>query len=89
MLKRIHRFVQMSARQVEVNARCLQVGMAEQYLDRGQIGAIFQQVRGKTVPQHVGTHALLDARVLCRIVADIPDRLIGQVVPVLSWLTRK
>jgi|HubBroStandDraft_6_1064221.scaffolds.fasta_scaffold3469052_1 hypothetical protein len=38
MLERIDRLVQMPARQVQVDAGCLQVGMAEQYLDRGQIG---------------------------------------------------
>ena len=89
MLERIDCFVQMPARQVQVDAGCLEIGMAEQYLDRSQIGTVLQQVRGKTMPQHVGTHALFDTRVLCRIVADIPDRLIGQVIRVLSWLTWK
>jgi hypothetical protein len=41
MLERIDRLVQMPARQVQVNAGRLQVGMAEQYLDRGQIGPVF------------------------------------------------
>lgn len=89
MLERIDRLIQMPARQVQVNARRLQVGMAEQYLDRSQIGAVLQQVRGKTMPQHMGAHALFDASVLGRIVAEIPDRLVGQVVPALSWLTWK
>ena len=50
MLQRVDRLVQMPARQVQVNARRLQVGIAEQNLDRGQIGAVLQQVCGKTVP---------------------------------------
>ena len=41
------------------------------------------------MPQHVGAHALVDARVLGRIVADMPDSLVSQVLPVLLWLTRK
>ena len=49
MLERIDRLVQMPARQVQVNGRRLQVGMAQQYLDRGRIGPVLQQVRGKTV----------------------------------------
>ncbi len=45
-------------------------GMAKQFLDYAQVGAIFQQMRGKAVAQHVGSHrarytsalhALLDA----------------------------
>lgn len=63
--------------------------MAEQYLDRGQIGPVLQQVCGKIVPPHVRAHALVDARVLGRIVADIPDGFVGQVIAVLLWLTRK
>ena len=77
MLERIDRLVQMPARQVQVNARRLQVGMSEQYLDRGQIGPVLQQVRSKTVSQHVGAHTLLNACVLGRIVADIPDSFVG------------
>ena len=46
-------------------------------------------MRGKTVPQHVRTHALFDARVLRRIVADVPDRFVGQVLAFGSWLTGK
>jgi hypothetical protein len=41
------------------------------------------------VAQHVRTHALFDTRVLCRIVADMPDRFVGQVVAIRSWLTGK
>ena len=89
MLKGIDRLLQMPARQVQVDARSLQVGVAEQYLDRCQIGAILQQVRGKTVPQHVRTHTPVNARVLSRIIADVPDRFVGQVVTVVSRLTWK
>ena len=47
------------------------------------------QVRGKTVPQHVWTHTPLNARMLWRIIADVPDSFVGQVVTVVSWLTWK
>ena len=89
MLKGIDRLLQMPPRQVQVDARSLQVGVAEQYLDRRQIGAILQQVRGKTVPQHVRTHTSVNARVPCRIIADVPDSFVGQVVSLVSWLTWK
>src|SRR5258708_2980941 len=89
MFERIDRLLQVAARQMEVDARSLQIGVAEQYLDRCQISAVLQQVRGKAVPQHVRTHALLDARVPRRIVADMPDSFVGQVLAVRSWLTGK
>ena len=50
MLERIDRLLQMAARQMEVDARSLQVSVAEQHLDRRQISAVLQQVRGKAVP---------------------------------------
>lgn len=50
MLEWIDRLLQMAARQMEVDAGSLQVGVAEQHLDRRQIGAVLQQMRAKTVP---------------------------------------
>jgi hypothetical protein len=34
---------------MQIDAGCFQISVAEQHLDRCQIGAIFQQVRGKAV----------------------------------------
>jgi hypothetical protein len=31
-------------------------GVTEEFLNDAEIGAVFEQVRGKTVPQHVGCH---------------------------------
>ena len=53
MLERIDRFVQMPARQVQVNARCLEVGVPKQDLYGGQIGPVLQQVRGEAVPEDI------------------------------------
>ena len=89
MLERIDRLLQMAARQMEVDAGGLQVSVAEQHLDRRQVSAVLQQVRGKAMPQHVWADALLDARVPGRIVADMPDGFVGQVLAVRSGLTGK
>ena len=37
----------------------------------------------------MGLNTLYETCVLCRIVADVPDRFVGKVVAVLLWLTRK
>ena len=66
-----------------------QVGMTEQYLDRGQIGPVLQQVCGKTVPQCVGTHAFFEARVLSSISTDVPRPPCRSNDCALLWLTWK
>jgi hypothetical protein len=40
----------MTLRQVNVDHRLAQVGVAEQELDGAQIGAAFEQMRGEAVP---------------------------------------
>lgn len=37
------------------------IGMAEQFLDDTQVGAMFQEMCRKAVPQHVGSDVALDA----------------------------
>jgi hypothetical protein len=46
-------FPQPVSRDVRVNFRGADARVAEQFLDHPQIRAMFQQMRGKTVPQHV------------------------------------
>ena len=36
-------------------------GVAEQFLDDAQVRAVFEQVRGKAMPEHVGRHVARDA----------------------------
>src|SRR3974390_2134076 len=40
----------------------LQLGVAEQHLDHANVGALFEQVGGKAMPQRMRRHALGDAR---------------------------
>ena len=43
-----------------VKGRGVELGMAEQHLDDADVGVLFQQMRGKAVPQRVWRHPLLD-----------------------------
>ena len=38
---------------VRVDFGCADVGVAEQFLDHAKIGAVFEEVGGKSVSQHV------------------------------------
>jgi len=44
------------SRHVRINFGRADICVAEQFLDHAQIRAMLQQVRGETVPQHVGCH---------------------------------
>ena len=44
---------QPTARDVGINFRGADVGVAEQFLDDAQVCAVFQQMRGEAVSQHV------------------------------------
>src|SRR5262249_19987121 len=92
--ERIDRLVQMAARQVQVNARRLQIGMPEQYLNGGQIGAVLQQVRSKAVSQHCGgsrasgcpraePHRCRHTRQLCR--SGAAPRLVADQETAMFW----
>ena len=54
-------FAQASSGDVRVNFRGADGGVAEQFLDHPQVGAVFEQVRGETVPQHVRRNVARDA----------------------------
>ena len=49
-------------RDMQVDRRGLEAGMSQQNLDRAQIHAGIQQVRGVTVPQRVRRNAFADPR---------------------------
>jgi hypothetical protein len=53
LLEGIRRGVQVSTGQVEIHRRVGEVGVAQQQLDRPEIGACFEQVRGIGVPQRL------------------------------------
>ena len=53
LLQRIRRRLQVAPREVEIHRRVRQVGVAEQELNRAQVGARFQQMRRVRVPQRV------------------------------------
>lgn len=74
---------------VGINLGCCNIRVAQHHLHGAQIRSAIQQVRGKTVPQHVRTHTFLYARVLCRIIANVPDSFVAQVVAVFWGLTWK
>ena len=47
---------------VRVNLSGVDAGVAEQFLDDPQIGAVFQQMRGETMTQHVRRDVAFNAR---------------------------
>ena len=58
-------FAQAAPGDVRVDLRCADIRVAEEFLDYAQIGAVFQQVRGEAVPQHVRGYVAGDAGALC------------------------
>ena len=44
------------SRHVRINLRRGDGRMPEQFLNNPQVSAVFEQVRGKTVPEHVWRH---------------------------------
>ena len=61
LLQRIGRGLQVTPRQMEIDGRVREVGVAEQHLDRAQVGARFQQMRRVRVSQRVRADVLVDA----------------------------
>ncbi len=59
----------------KVNDGVLDFGMPKQILNRPQVCAGFEQVRGVTVPQRVRTDSLRDACAFASVFAGMPDRL--------------
>ncbi len=74
---------------MQVDAGGLQVGVSQQHLNRGQIGAVLQQVGGKAVTQHMGTDVLLEASVPRGFGAGVPDGFVGQVLALTAWFAWK
>ena len=58
---------------VGVNLRCGNVGMTQHLLNHAEVGAIFQEVRGKTVAQHVRADMLGDAGAFGAAVHEFPQ----------------
>ncbi len=62
---------------MKVDAGLFQIMMSEERLNGAQIGASFQEVGCKTVAQRVRMDAMLEAGVLCRLLAGLPHYLGG------------
>jgi hypothetical protein len=71
-------FPQSIARHMGVDLRGADVGVAEQFLNHPQICAVFEQVRGKTVPKHVRGDVALDAGPADPIFNAEPERYGGE-----------
>jgi hypothetical protein len=64
--------------EMQVDRRFLKVAMTQQHLDGAQVGAGFEQMRGKTVAQRMGMDMpVLEACPASRAPAHVPDRLVG------------
>ena len=61
LLERIRRRVEVASREMERHRRVRQIGVAQQDLNRAQVSARFQEMRGVRVPQRVRRHAFVDA----------------------------
>ena len=55
LLERIRRGLQVAPRQVEIDRRMREIGVPEQYLNRPEVGARFQEMRGVAVSQRILT----------------------------------
>ena len=71
------RGLEMPLREVQIHRRVREVGVAQEQLDRAQVGARFEQVRRVRVPQRVRADAPVDAgpsRGEAHRVPDAPSR---------------
>ncbi len=76
MMLLIH-ILQPIQRQVRVDLRGRNIGMAEDRLHRAQVGAVFHHVGGATVAQHVRTG--IASRTRGSRANHLPDALAGQL----------
>ncbi len=76
-IQRVGHGGQMLLRKVQVHGGVFELGMAQQHLDRAQIGAGFEQVSRKTVPQGVRRDVFGDAGPLGGLLAGFPRHLRG------------
>jgi len=65
-----------TSREMKIDRRLFQIMMSQQQLYGAQVSAVFQQVGSETVPQGVRMDPILQAGVLCRLVAGMPDGLV-------------
>ena len=77
LLEGIRRRLQVASRQMEIHRRVRQIGVAEQELNRAQVGARFQQMRRVGVPQRVRRDAFVDAGLPRGEAHGLPDHLRG------------
>ena len=80
----------MPLRQVEINGGLLEIAVAQQHLNRPQIGPGLQQVSSEAVPQSVRMKWFANAGALGGFAAGVPDNLGGDGifsggVPATSW----
>ena len=69
--------MEVTPRELEVDGGILEPLMAHQQLNRAQIGAGFEQVRRKAVPQCVRMDLLREPCARSRCAACVPDGLVG------------
>ena len=69
------------ARDMRVDLRRRDVGMAEHGLDRTQVSAVFQQVRGKRMPQGMRRDVAVDPRLPGAALDNLPETLACQPFP--------
>ena len=75
LLERIRRRVEMSPREVEIHRRVREIRVAQQELNRPQVGAGFQEMRRVRVSQRVRRDAFIDARLARGQAHGLPDHL--------------
>ena len=67
----------MPLRRMEIDSGVLEIAMAEENLDGGQVGAGLQQVGGKAVPERVRVKRFAKAGTLGGLAAGPPDDFVG------------
>ena len=77
LLERIRCRLEMPSREVQIHRRVREIGMAEQQLNRSQVGTCFEQMRGVGMPQRVRCDALVDAALARGEAHGVPDHLRG------------
>ncbi len=68
-------------RHVQVNLRRFHAAMSQQLLHCTDVGPRLEQVRGKTVPQHVRTYTLVNARAPRRLRHCFLERILHDMMP--------
>ena len=77
LLERVGRRMEVPSREMEIDRRVRQIGVAQQELNGAQVSARFQEMRRVRVPQRVRCHAFVDARLPRREAHRLPDPLRG------------